>query len=136
MPILDDHTKLKAWAEQHKVQPGNDAWKIIQDKLKKDKVYALQNKRSYYQFKFIIAASFLVLLGFFSVIYLESIQPQIIEKGQVESVEELFVANDYFYSLQNARKTYQKNDYQLQSIEGNLFERASSFPIIFRHDPF
>ena len=118
MPILDEHTKLKAWAEQHKVQPGNDAWNKIQDKLGKDKAFAVQSKKRYFLHTFIIAASFLILFGFFSVIYLESLQPQLIEKGQVESVEELFVANDYFYSLQNVRKTYQKNDHQLKSIEG------------------
>ena len=135
MSLLDNHSKIRSMAENHEVQPPAFLWNKVEDKLKAAKLSRKRRQVKKLYFFTSIAAGFLILFGVFSFIYIESLRPQIVEKGKVESWEHLKKETDYFYSIKNARISH-KYFQNLRDSEGQSIssERTSGLPVLLRNN--
>ncbi len=106
MTVLDQHNKIRSWADNHEISPSDEAWQKVQQRLNNDKLNRKKRRVRKIYFFSTIAASLLFLMTFISVIYLESKSAQYVEKGQVESWEELSGDSDYFYNIEYVHDSY------------------------------
>lgn len=130
MSILDDHNKIQRWAQNHEVAPDTQLWSRVEDRLKHEK----ENKKTFKIKRLYsiasIAASLLLIIGFFTLIYVESHQVQLVQKGKVEQWEVLETSSDYFYKLEDVRRSHEYYDAFSQPKDQSILEGASGFPVI------
>lgn len=138
MSELDNHEHIKSLGKKMTFDPPREAWNRIQHKLKKEK---RDKKRKLYlgiRTWLSIAASISIIIASFTLIYIESQAPQKINKSYAVRLLDLEETDDYFYSIQNARKNNKivntigkiQSDIDLNSLKG-----TSLLPIIFRDYP-
>jgi hypothetical protein len=135
MSYLNKHDKIREQANSFRLESPEGSWAKIESKLAKDKINSKKKKLRILKFVTTIAASAALVIAFFSIVYFESSQIQINQKAQVEDWEELDIKDDYFYSIQNARKTNLLFPTYLMDFKSGSLEGTSSFPDVFRNDP-
>ena len=135
MPYLDNHNKIQAQAKNYEVKAPEAGWDKISSKLKAA-VYAQKKKKArIIRFIASVAASSALVIAFFSIVYMESAKPQFITKAQVKNLEELNTASDYFYSIQNARRSNELFQDYTDDLMSSSLEGTSGLPAVFRNDP-
>ena len=135
MPYLDNHDKIKQQADAFKMKAPEGGWERIESRLTAQKLSERKKKARILRFISTVAASAALVIAFFSIVYMESSKPQVIPKAQVENWEDLNDGSDYFYSVQNARRSNGLfQEYQDALINGSL-EGTSGLPVILRNDP-
>lgn len=106
MPGIEDHDTIRQWAENERTTPPQSSWNRVRARLDQRNQKLKKRRIDRWRIALSLAASLVILLGFFSVVHLESHIPQEVQKGKIESIEELSAKADYFYSVENARLTY------------------------------
>jgi len=116
MSFLDQHKKISEMASRQSLEPSPELWQRVEQKLAHHK--RKKGHRAFRRLYFVsaIAASFLLLVAFFSLIYWESRSPQLVEKGKVESMEVLEADSDYFYSVEDVRLSYRYYNHQAGQV--------------------
>ena len=130
----EDYHKIRNDAKNHKLIPRDQLWNRIEHKLKESSKEGRRTKFIRLRFVTAIAASFIVLIAFASLFYLNGLNTQNQYSGEVKTLEELKYRTDYFYSVGNARKAQQNFPYFADSSVHSL-EGAALLPFLFRNDP-